>query len=143
MGIKDGTRQRGYFSSATQFNQIFHAKRLLGGYLSRLSDETVALYEHDPTVRALLDLSEGRKLSLEARRVALLGAERLSRRVGIGFIALNKEETSQDLRDFVHEAFRPRVVHKSWPFVIYVPFGDECAEGLCGHLLSCPRRAGS
>jgi hypothetical protein len=143
MGIKDGTRQRGYFSSDTQFDQIFHAKRLLGGYLSRLSDETVAAYEHDPTVRALLDLSEGRALGAHARKAGLLGAEEMSRRVGIGFIALNKQETSQDLRDFVQEAFRPRVAHKSWPFVIYIPFGDECNDGKCGHRLSCPLRSGS
>jgi len=142
LGIKDGTRQRGYFSSDTQFDQIFHAKRLLGGYLSRLSEETVAAYENDPTVRALLDLSEGKALTPSAREEALRGAEGLSRRVGIGFIALNKAETSQDLRDFVHEAFRPSVVHKSWPFVILVPFGDECADGRCGHLPSCPLRTG-
>lgn len=142
MGIKDGTRQRGYFSSHTQFDQIFHAKRLFGGYLSRLSEETVAAYEHDVAVRALLDLSEGRKLAPEARREAVRGAESMSRRVGIGFIALNKEEASQDLRDFVQEAFRPRVVHKSWPFVIYLPFGEEGADGRCGHLPSCPLRTG-
>jgi hypothetical protein len=142
MGIKDGTRQRGYFSSSTQFNQIFHAKRLLGGYISRLSDETVAAYENDPTVRVLLDLSEGRPISAEARKAALAGAEAMSRRVGIGFIALNKQETSQELRDFVHEAFRPRVVSKSWPFVIYVPFGEECGDGKCGHRDSCPLHGG-
>ena len=142
MGIKDGTRQRGYFSSDTQFDQIFHAKRLLGGYLSRLSEDTVAAYENDSTVRALLDLSEGRTLTPDARREAVLGAEAMSRRVGIGFIALNKEDTSQDLRDFVHEAFRPGIVQKSWPFVIYVPFGEECSDGRCGHLPSCPLRAG-
>jgi hypothetical protein len=63
----------------------------------------------------------------------------MSRRIGLGFIALNKEQTTQDLRDFLHEAFRPRVIQKTWPFVIYVPFGEEpCADGRCGHRTQCP-----
>lgn len=139
-GIKDGTRQRGLFSSETQFRQVFHGKRLVGGYLSRLSDETVEAYEGNPTLRALLDLSEGKTISAEVRREAVRGAEALSRKVGIGFIAVNKAEASQDLRDFVQEAFRPRVISKAWPFVISIPFGDDCARGPCGHRPGCPHR---
>lgn len=139
-GIKDGTRQRGHFSSETQFRQVFHGKRLLGGYLSRLSDDTVEAYEGNPTIRALLDLSEGKTISAEARKEAVAGAAALSRLVGVGFIAVNKEEASQDLRDFVQEAFLPRVIHKAWPFAIYIPFGDRCAQGECGHRPGCPHR---
>jgi hypothetical protein len=139
-GIKDGTRQRGRFSSETQFRQVFHGKRLLGGYVSRLSDETVATYEEHPTIRALLDLSEGRTLSPEARRDAIRGAADLSRQIGIGFLAVNKAEASEDLRDFVQEAFKPRAIYKSWPFAISVPFGDNCAKGECGHRPGCSHR---
>lgn len=139
-GIKDGTRQRGRFSSETQFRQVFHGKRLLGGYLSRLNDGTIASYEQDPTIHALLDLSEGKTLSPAARREAVRGAGALARQVGIGFIAVNKAESSQDLRDFVQEAFRPRVIHKAWPFAISIPFGDDCSKGECGHRPGCPHR---
>lgn len=139
-GIKDGTRQRGRFSSETQFRQVFHGKRLIGGYLSRLSDETVEAYEEHPTLRALLDLSEGKTISAQARREAVRGAKSLSRQVGIGFIAVNKAEASQELRDFVQDAFRPRVINKAWPFAIYIPFGDDCSSGECGHRPGCPHR---
>jgi len=139
-GLKDGTRQRGRFSSETQFRQVFHGKRLLGGYLSRLNDETIEAYEGHPTLRALLDLSEGKAISAQARREAVRGAEGLSRKVGIGFIAVNKVEASQELRDFVQEAFRPRVINKVWPFAISIPFGDDCARGQCGHRPGCPHR---
>lgn len=139
-GIKDGTRQRGRFSSRTQFRQVFHGKRLLGGYLSRLSDQTVAEYEEHPTIRALLDLSEGKTLSPEERREGIRGASDLSRRIGLGFVVINREEASPDLRDFMHEAFRPRVLVKSWPLTIAVPFGEECATGDCGHQPGCPHR---
>ena len=139
-GIKDGTRQRGRFSSETQFRQVFHGKRLLGGYLSRLSDETVEVYEGHPTLHALLDLSEGKAISPQMRAEAVRGAKTLSRQVGIGFIAVNKAEASQDLRDFVQDAFRPRVINKVWPFAIYIPFGDDCASGGCGHRPGCPHR---
>ncbi len=141
-GIKDGTRQRGRFSSRTQFSQVFHGKRLLGGYLSRLSDETVAQYENHPTVHALLDLSEGKALSVEARQQAVAGARDLSRKVGLGFIAVNRAEASADLREFVQDAFEPSVVEKRWPFTVFVPFGETCASGECGHLPGCPRRGG-
>ena len=140
-GIKDGTRQRGRFSSKTQFSQVFHGKRLLGGYLSRLSDETVEEYEHHPTIHALLDLSEGKALFPEARRRAVVAARSLSREIGLGFIAVNRAEASADLRQFVQEAFEPSVVEKHWPFTVFVPFGETCASGECGHLPNCPRRA--
>jgi hypothetical protein len=139
-GIKDGTRQRGRFSSQTQFRQVFHGKRLLGGYLSRLSDETVSEYEHHPTISALLDLSEGKSLSPEMRLQGIREAPGLARRVGIGFVVVNRAEASQDLRDFVQEAFYPKPINKVWPFTISIPFGETCANGDCGHRPDCPHR---
>jgi hypothetical protein len=139
-GIKDGTRQRGRFSSQTQFRQVFHGKRLLGGYLSRLSDETVSDYEHHPTISALLDLSEGKALSPEMRLQGIREAPSLARRVGIGFVVVNRAEASQDLRDFVQEAFYPKPINKVWPFTISIPFGETCANGDCGHRPGCPHR---
>jgi hypothetical protein len=142
-GIKDGTRQRGRFSSRTQFRQVFHGKRLLGGYLSRLSDETLDSYEQHPTTRALLDLSEGRVLSPEARRRAIAFAPELSRQIGLGFVVVNREEASQDLRDFMHEAFGLRVLVKAWPLTVSIPFGEGCENGECGHQAGCIHRSWS
>ena len=105
-----------------------------------MSDETVEVYEGHPTLHALLDLSEGKAISPQMRAEAVRGAKTLSRQVGIGFIAVNKAEASQDLRDFVQDAFRPRVINKVWPFAIYIPFGDDCATGGCGHRPGCPHR---
>ena len=139
-GIKDGTRERGRFNTETQFRQVFHGKRLLGGYLSRLSDDIVSTYESHPTVRGLMDLSEGKALSKELRAEAIRGAAPLTRETRIGFIVINRRETSQDLRDFVQEAFRPEVLHKALPLVISVPFGDSCTNGECGHLPGCPHQ---
>jgi hypothetical protein len=139
-GIKDGTRQRGRFNSRTQFRQVFHGKRLLGGYLSRLSDETVSDYEHHPTISALLDLSEGKTLSADERREGIRKAPTLARRVGIGFVVVNRAEASQELRDFVQEAFYPRPINKVWPLTISIPFGETCENGDCGHRLGCPHR---
>ena len=140
-GIKDGTRQRGRFNSEVQFRQALHGKRLVGGYLSRIDDDVIAAYEEHPTLRALLDLSEGKSLDAGARDRALREARSLSTELGIGFIAVNKAETSQELRDFVHAAFEPRTIHKAWPFAISIPFGDACANGECGHGKGCRHRA--
>lgn len=142
-GIKDGTRQRGRFSSEVQFRQALHGKRLVGGYLSRVDDDVLAAYEEHPTLHALLDLSEGKSISAEARDSALREARGLSIEMGIGFIAINKAEASQELRDFVHAAFEPRTIHKAWPFAISIPFGEACANGECGHSPGCRHRAES
>lgn len=142
-GIKDGTRQRGRFNSEVQFRQALHGKRLVGGYLSRIDDDVIAAYEEHPTLRALLDLSEGKSLDAGARDRALREARSLSMELGIGFIAVNKAETSQELRDFVHAAFEPRTIHKAWPFAISIPFGEACANGECGHSPGCRHRTES
>ncbi len=139
-GIKDGTRQRGRFSSEVQFRQALHGKRLVGGYLSRIDDDGIAAYEGHPTLRALLDLSEGKSIDAETRDRALREARGLSVEPGIGFIAVNKAEASQELRDFVHAAFEPRTIHKAWPYAISIPFGESCADGACGHAPGCPHR---
>lgn len=139
-GIKDGKRERGRFSSRVQFRQALHGKRLVGGYLSRLDDEVVEAYNAHPTLNALLDLSEGKSLSPEARALGIKEARALSRRMGLGFLALDKTETSEELREFVREAFQPVVIHKVWPFVVSVPFGEDCADGACGHQPGCRHR---
>jgi|CXWL01.1.fsa_nt_gi membrane protein YdbS with pleckstrin-like domain len=139
-GIKDGTRERGHFSSRDQFRQALHGKRLVGGYLSRVDDHVVEAYNAHPTLNALLDLSEGKSITPEARALGLKEARTLSRKLGLGFIALDKTATSEELRDFVHQAFEPVVVHKAWPFVIAVPFGENCADGACGHRPGCAHR---
>lgn len=142
-GIKDGTRQRGRFNSEDQFRQALHGKRLVGGYLSRIDDDVIAAYEQHPTLRALLDLSEGKSLDAQTRDRALREARGLSIQMGLGFIAVNKAEASQELRDFVHAAFEPRTIHKAWPFAISIPFGEACAKGECGHSPGCRHRGGS
>lgn len=136
-GIKDGTRERGRFNSRVQFRQALHGKRLVGGYLSRLDDSVVEAYNAHPTLNALLDLSEGKSITPEARALGLKEARSLSRKLGLGFIALDKTETSDELRDFVREAFEPVVIHKVWPFVVSIPFGEDCADGACGHRPGC------
>lgn len=140
-GVKDGRRERGRFNSRVQFRQALHGKRLVGGYLSRLSDDVVEAYNSHPTLNALLDLSEGKSITPEARALGLREARSLSRTLGLGFISLDKTETSAELRDFVHEAFAPTVIHKVWPFVVSVPFGDDCEDGACGHQPGCRHRA--
>lgn len=139
-GIKDGTRERGRFNSRVQFRQALHGKRLVGGYLSRLDDDVVEAYNAHPTLNALLDLSEGKSLTPEVRALAFKEARGLSRTLGLGFIALDKTQTSEEMRDFVREAFEPVVIHKVWPFVVAVPFGESCADGACGHRPGCVHR---
>ena len=61
-GVRDGTSSVGNFTARTQFFQTFHNKRLIGGYLSRVSRARVSEVRDDDIVDALFTLSEGGEL---------------------------------------------------------------------------------
>ena len=65
-GVRDGVMSAGNFSARSQFNQTRHGKRLIGGYLSRISNKRLAQMRADnPTLGRLITISEGRTLSPE------------------------------------------------------------------------------
>ena len=76
-GVRDGTMSVGNFTARSQFFQTAHGKRLIGGYLSRVSKRRVRDIRLDPMMDALIWLGEGR----DARPLAVGGARR--RRTGI------------------------------------------------------------
>ena len=57
------------------------------GIFSPIDDDVIAAYEGHPTLRALLDLSEGKRLDAVSWAKALGEARQVSREMGIGFIA--------------------------------------------------------
>jgi hypothetical protein len=56
-GIRDGASSVGNFSALAQFYQTHHEKRLIGGYLSRVSKRRVAALRRSPVLDALLVLT--------------------------------------------------------------------------------------
>jgi hypothetical protein len=62
-GVRDGLSSYGNFSAASQFHQTVHGKRLIGGYLSRVSLRRVQDIQRRPVLAVLMALSEGRTVS--------------------------------------------------------------------------------
>ena len=74
-GIRDGASSVGNFSARYQYYQTLHGKKLIGGYLSRISRRRVGEARSQPTLDALLTMSEGQFISEEqaaAMRSALV-----------------------------------------------------------------------
>ncbi|MGH9330474.1 MAG: hypothetical protein ACRD09_08530, partial [Vicinamibacterales bacterium] len=104
-GIRDGTMSAGDFSSSSQFYQTYHEKALIGGYLSRIPVSEVEHYRKFPVIRALLDLSERRRLDPVVEQEAVARAQWLVERTRMGYVVIDTARASPDLRAFAVKAF--------------------------------------
>ncbi len=104
-GLKDGLNSRGNFSPSYQFYQTVHEKRLVGGYLSRLPGDSMALYRANLTMRVLMRLSEGTPVEPELYAQALDRAPRTLERLQIGYVVIDRGRTAPQLVEFARRAF--------------------------------------
>ena len=120
-GVRDGTSSAGNFTARSQYFQTVHHKRLIGGYLSRVSRRRFSEVRSDGTLDALIWLSEGRSLDT-SRRAALidLGPEFI-KRTNVGFVVIDSLRTPPALRDFAIRAFRLELVEVDDIFELYRP----------------------
>jgi hypothetical protein len=118
-GIKDGLIDNGSFGPGAQFRQIAHGKRLIGGYLSRVSDRTRERYQTQPVTAALITLSEGRTLSAAEHADAIAAVPAFEQAVALGYVVINETRVSPALRAFAIEAFALRERGRSGRFVVF------------------------
>ncbi|MGH9255058.1 MAG: hypothetical protein ACRD3C_10860, partial [Vicinamibacterales bacterium] len=83
-GVRDGTRSFGNFTARTQYFQTVHGKRLIGGYLSRVSRRRVTDVHRDPMVDALIWLSEGGPLDASRRQSLVEAGPPFVERASVG-----------------------------------------------------------
>jgi hypothetical protein len=105
-GVRDGLSSLGDFSAASQFYQTLHGKPLIGGYLSRVSGPRKGFYRSLPVIDALIQLSEGQRLTdaqLEAARASVAEFLELAR---LGYVVIDAGRASSELRNFAVEALR-------------------------------------
>lgn len=105
LGFKDGQSGYGDYSAASQFYQTFHEKRLIGGYLSRISRREITRQFRFRTVRALVALSEGRTLSEAEQRMLFARARRFAARAHLGYVVVDRGRASESLRRLAIGAF--------------------------------------
>jgi hypothetical protein len=98
-GVRDGLSSFGNFSAASQFHQTLHGKRLMGGYLSRVSSRRIESVRRRPVLAVLMALSEGRQVSQADIEAACERAPAFVRAVNLGYVVIDRTRTSPALVD--------------------------------------------
>jgi hypothetical protein len=120
-GVRDGTFSAGNFSARYLYHQTRHGKKIIGGYLSRISKKRVDEVRSQPTLDALITLSEGGTLSPgEAARIRARGPWFVTRS-NLGYVVINHETSPPALVSFVQEAWGLQEIAREWPRVLYRP----------------------
>lgn len=120
-GVRDGVSSAGNFSARYQYFQTLHGKRLMGGYLSRISKRRVADMRSQPTLDALLTLSEGGTLTPEHADRIRARATGFLTRARLGYVVINHARAPQSLVDFVIDAWHLEELERNGERVLYRP----------------------
>jgi hypothetical protein len=120
-GVRDGTTSVGNFSARTQFFQTVHGKRLIGGYLSRVSRRRVEDVRSDPMVDALIWLSEGRSIDASRQQSLIEAGPSFIQRANVGFVVIDSARAPDALREFAIRAFALQFVDRDDVFELYAP----------------------
>ncbi len=131
-GIRDGVSSEGNFSARYQFHQTVHGKKLIGGYLSRVSSRRFREISRFPTLAHLLALSEGRDLTAGDVEDFLAGAPDFARRARLGWVVIHPSYTPPALEALAIRAFDLERVEEDGDAVLYRPRRQAQADGQSG-----------
>jgi hypothetical protein len=120
-GIRDGTSSLGNFSAETQYFQTYHEKRLMGGYLSRVSRKRKLALMSFPVFSALTTLSAGGRLTEQEEWLAWRHRGRFLRRTNLGYVVVDTRRSSPELRQFAVDLFELELIAESEGRVLYRP----------------------
>jgi hypothetical protein len=118
-GLRDGVSSRGNYSAIAQFYQTFHEKRLIGGYISRLPRGSIDRYRKNSTLRVMLRLSEGMPVERHLLDAGLARAARTMRRLEIGYVVVDRDQSGPELLDFAKRAFQLTPVTRDGSLELY------------------------
>ncbi len=120
-GVRDGVTSEGDSTARYQFNQAFHGKRLMGGYLSRVSSRRFKEVRESPMLTGLLALSEGRALSPSDQAALVATAPAFIAQANLGWVVVHPSRTPPLLRAFVLQALDLEEVADDDDAVLYRP----------------------
>ena len=120
-GVRDGVSSAGAFNARYQYFQTVHGKKMLGGYLSRISKRRLAEMRSQPTLDALLTLSEGGTLTPEHADRIRARATIFLTRAKLGYVVINHARAPKPLVDFVVDAWRLEELERNGQRVLYRP----------------------
>jgi hypothetical protein len=129
-GVRDGTSSLGNFNPLTQYYQTVHAKRLVGGYLSRVTaDQKQSLLRY-PVLDAMMTLSAGPSptpLTEAQRRRAYASRDRFMFATRLAWVVTDDAHTSPQLRAFAEDLLRLERVESADGYTLYLPHPDRAA----------------
>lgn len=120
-GFRDGEWSQGNFTAASQFYQTFHEKRLIGGYLSRISPREMRRQHESITVRRLIRLSEGQTLTQAELDEVKRRAPGFVDRARVGYVVIDVARTPAALRELAISAYGLVQLAESDGYELYVP----------------------
>ena len=128
-GVRDGVTSAGNFSARSQFEQTRHGKRLIGGYLSRISDKRLEKMREDkPTLGRLITISEGRALSPEDEAALIERGPVFVDRAALGYVVIDERFIKPDTGALVVRAMHLQEIARDEEL-------DETINQILGHLV--------
>jgi hypothetical protein len=131
-GFRDGTKTIGYYDNARQYYQTAHGKRLVGGYISRLSRNQVSRQRRSRILRTLVLLGEGAPYTPPPSALLRVRGEAFARRARLGYVVVDRERTSPALLDYAVSSFDLERIGSDARFDLYrcrVPLGPAPFPG--------------
>jgi hypothetical protein len=126
-GVRDGVTSEGDFSARYQFYQTAHGKRLMGGYLSRVSSRRFGEVKQSRTLTALIALSEGRDVPAAQLDALIDNAPDFVDRAQLGWVVIHPSRTPPALQDFAVRALSLERIAADGDAVLYRPRVGELA----------------
>ena len=120
-GVRDGTSSLGDFSPATMFFQTAHERPILGGYLSRVSEQVRDASRRDPVLGTLYTLSEGRSPAPIDDMERAVARERFLSRTCLAFVVVDLMRATPELRMFARDTLRLERVFADPRYEVLVP----------------------
>jgi hypothetical protein len=120
-GVRDGLSSFGDFSAASQFHQTLHGKRLIGGYLSRVSSRRFEMIKRRPVLAVLAALSEGRGVTPAEREAAKRRGPGFVTAARLGYVVVDRSRASQDLVDVATSTLDLEKIGESGSRELYRP----------------------
>ncbi|MGE0865840.1 MAG: hypothetical protein AB7P34_18220 [Vicinamibacterales bacterium] len=124
-GVRDGVSSIGNFRPRSQFYQTRHEKRLIGGYLSRISPRRVERMRAErPTLSILMKMSEPRPLSEEDLKVLHARGPEFAARTRLGYVVIDRRFVSEASAQAVITAWNLEEVQRDGHLTLYRPAAD-------------------
>jgi hypothetical protein len=120
-GVRDGTFAVGDFSARYLFYQTGHGKQLIGGYLSRISPKRVQEVRAQPTLDALVIMSEGGTLTPPHAAWIRSRGPTFIERANVGYVVVDETRTPAQLVDFVIDAWALEEIGRDGALALYRP----------------------